>query len=146
MARSIHFHTTKGWMNDPNGFIYYKGEYHLFYQYFPYATQWGTICWGHATSKDLVNWDQQEIALFPSLPEDQNGCFSGSAVEMGGQLRLFYTGVHYEEVDPTNINKCIPRPLHLGPAHRELARRPLLRQLRRQDRDHPAPGRPGPGR
>ena len=108
MARSIHFHTTKGWMNDPNGFIYYKGEYHLFYQYFPYATQWGTICWGHATSKDLVNWDQQEIALFPSLPEDQNGCFSGSAVEMGGQLRLFYTGVHYEEVDPTNINKCIP--------------------------------------
>lgn len=108
MARSVHFHITKGWMNDPNGFIYYKGEYHLFYQYFPYAPEWGTICWGHATSKDLVNWEQQEIALFPTLPEDQNGCFSGSAVEIGGQLRLFYTGVHYDEVDPTNINKCIP--------------------------------------
>ncbi len=108
MARSVHFHITKGWMNDPNGFIYYKGEYHLFYQYFPYAPEWGTICWGHAVSKDLVNWDQQEIALFPTLPEDQNGCFSGSAVEADGQLRLFYTGVHYDEVDPTNINKCVP--------------------------------------
>jgi len=106
--QSIHLHTPKGWMNDPNGFIYYKGEYHLFYQYFPHATVWGTICWGHATSTDLVNWEQQEIALFPTLPEDQNGCFSGSAVESGGQLRLFYTGVHYEEYDPTNINKCIP--------------------------------------
>jgi len=105
---SIHLHADKGWMNDPNGFIYYKGEYHLFYQHFPHATMWGTICWGHATSPDLVNWEQQEIALFPTLPEDQNGCFSGSAVESGGQLRLFYTGVHYDEYDPTNINKCIP--------------------------------------
>ena len=106
--QSINFHTHRGWMNDPNGFIYYKGEYHLFYQYFPHATQWGTICWGHAVSPDLVNWQQEDIALFPSKPADQNGCFSGSAIESGGRLRLFYTGVHYDEFDPDDINKCIP--------------------------------------
>lgn len=106
--QSINFHTQRGWMNDPNGFIYYKGEYHLFYQYFPHATQWGTICWGHAISPDLVNWEQKDIALFPSKPADQNGCFSGSAVESGGKLRLFYTGVHYDEFDPEDINKCVP--------------------------------------
>ena len=51
------------WMNDPNGFIYYKGMYHLFYQCFPYAPRWGRMHWGHVVSKDLVNWEEQGIAL-----------------------------------------------------------------------------------
>ena len=51
------------WMNDPNGFIYYKGMYHLFYQCFPYGPRWGRMHWGHVVSKDLVNWEEQGIAL-----------------------------------------------------------------------------------
>lgn len=52
------------WMNDPNGFIYFKGLYHLFYQCFPYAPRWGRMHWGHVVSKDLVNWEEQELHCF----------------------------------------------------------------------------------
>ncbi|CVI65547.1 Sucrose-6-phosphate hydrolase [Clostridiales bacterium CHKCI001] len=102
----IHLKAPGNWINDPNGFIYYKGMYHLFYQYFPYAPQWGTMHWGHAVSRDLVNWEHYGIALFPTKYEDQNGCFSGSAVENDGKLYLYYTGVHYDEIDSDNIHKC----------------------------------------
>lgn len=95
------------WINDPNGFIYFNGNYHLFYQYFPYGPKWGTMHWGHGVSKDLVNWEHKGIALFPTKRGDQNGCFSGSAVEKDGKLYLFYTGVRYEVVDPENIHVSI---------------------------------------
>ena len=103
----VHLKSPGNWINDPNGFIYYKGKYHLFYQNFPYAPVWGTMHWGHAVSEDLVSWEHREIALFPSKAEDQNGCFSGSAVELDGKLYLFYTGVHYEKPDPENIHLCL---------------------------------------
>ena len=63
---SIHFTAERNWINDPNGFVYYNGEYHLYYQYFPYSCEWGTMHWGHATSKDLVNFEHHPIALYPS--------------------------------------------------------------------------------
>lgn len=103
----IHLKAPKGWMNDPNGFIYYKGNYHLFYQYFPYATRWATMRWGHAVSRDLVHWEHQDVALFPTKYEDQNGCFSGSAVEKDGDMYLFYTGVHYDKPDPEDVHICL---------------------------------------
>ena len=102
-----HLKAPGNWINDPNGFIYYKGKYHLFYQYFPYAPEWGTMHWGHAVSDDLVNWEHVGIALFPTKYGDQNGCFSGSAVEHEGNMVLFYTGVHYFEEDPENIHLCL---------------------------------------
>mgnify|MGYP000343891865 CR=1 FL=1 len=101
----IHLKAPGNWINDPNGFIYYKGLYHLFYQYFPYAPRWGTMHWGHAVSRDLVNWEHCGVALYPSRYEDQNGCFSGSAVEHEGKLYIFYTGVHYDVVNPEDIHK-----------------------------------------
>ena len=101
-VNQIHLKAPGNWINDPNGFIYYKGMYHLFYQYFPYAPQWGTMHWGHAVSKDLTNWEHCGIALFPTKYEDQNGCFSGSAVEKNGKLYLYYTGVHYDKINPEN--------------------------------------------
>ena len=52
----IHLTAPRNWINDPNGFIYYKGEYHLFYQYFPYDCRWGTMHWGHAITKDFVHF------------------------------------------------------------------------------------------
>jgi fructan beta-fructosidase len=73
----IHFSPQKSWMNDPNGMLYYKGTYHLFFQYFPDSTVWGPMHWGHATTTDLVHWQQQPIALYP---DSVGYIFSGSAV------------------------------------------------------------------
>ena len=82
-----------GWMNDPNGFSYYKGKYHLFYQYYPFGTEWGPMHWGHAVSEDLLTWDYLPTALAPDMHYDEAGCWSGSAVEAeDGRQLLIYTG------------------------------------------------------
>ena len=88
----LHFIPEIGWMNDPNGFVYYKGEYHLFYQYNPYDSKWDTMHWGHAKSKDLAHWEYLPIALAPDQDYDKNGCFSGSALVVDDTLWLMYTG------------------------------------------------------
>jgi len=62
---AYHFTPAANWMNDPNGMVYYEGEYHLFFQYYPDSTVWGPMHWGHAVSKDLVHWEELPIALYP---------------------------------------------------------------------------------
>lgn len=105
--QKVHFKAPNCWINDPNGFIWYKGYHHLFYQCFPYSTEWGRMHWGHAVSKDLINFEEKGIALFPSKTDDRSGCFSGSAVEYDDKMYLYYTGVNYIEEDPENINHCL---------------------------------------
>lgn len=95
---AIHFSPNKGWSNDPNGCIYFKGKWHLFFQHYPDGIIWGPMHWGHAISDDLLHWEEQPIALYP----DEHGLiFSGSAIydknntsglfdEEGG-LVLFFT-------------------------------------------------------
>jgi fructan beta-fructosidase len=73
----FHFSPEAKWMNDPNGMVYYNGIYHMFYQFYPDSTVWGPMHWAHATSKDLVRWEHQPVALYP---DSLGYIFSGSAV------------------------------------------------------------------
>jgi len=104
----FHFTPEKNWHNDPNGLVFYEGEYHLFYQYNPKGKEWGFMHWGHAISTDLVHWEHLPIALYPDEnSEDKEYCtaFSGSAIVdhknlLGKQqgdvktLIAFYTSQH----------------------------------------------------
>lgn len=94
----LHYHITPpvGWMNGPNGFSFYKGEYHLFYQFYPYDTQWGPMHWGHVTSPNLVDWRQMPTALIPAKEQ----CFSGSAIDNDGIMALMYTGHEASDEPP----------------------------------------------
>ena len=102
----FHFSTPVGWCNDPNGFSYYNGKIHLFFQYHPYSTQWGPMHWGHVSTTDLINWKNEKTALAPDTPADESGCFSGTALEKNARHLLVYTGVSKQnEIDIQN--QCI---------------------------------------
>ncbi len=109
---SLHLSVRTGWMNDPNGFSYYKGRYHMFYQYYPYDSHWDSMHWGHAVSDDLLHWDYLPAALAPDESYDRDGCFSGNAMTLpDGRQLLMYTGVVQERQKNKAVvdwqNQCI---------------------------------------
>ena len=91
-APTFHITGERGWINDPNGLIYYNDQYHAFFQHYPDDIRWGPMHWGHVVSDDLTNWKYLPIALTPGDDCDKNGCFSGSAIIHDGKLWLMYTG------------------------------------------------------
>ena len=111
-----------GWLNDPNGFSYYKGEYHIFYQYHPYSVNWGPMHWGHSTSKDLLHWTHQPIAITPGeFSEgkewyDWDGCFSGCGYEFEGKLWLMYTSQRFNRSADGTINPSGSNPSGYNPS------------------------------
>ena len=81
-----------GWLNDPNGLCWFKGRYHIFFQYSPFEVQGGLKFWGHYSSENLVSWKYEGTALYPDSPYDCHGVYSGSAFVENEKMHLFYTG------------------------------------------------------
>ena len=123
----IHFTPAKNWMNDPNGLVWHKGEYHLFFQHNPQGTRWGNMSWGHAVSKDLRSWEELPVAI----TEDNDGAiFSGSAVSDGDDLVAIYTR-HTE----TNQSQCIARSKDNGRTFIKYEGNPVLNKNKKDFRD-----------
>lgn len=90
--QAYHIQPVVGLLNDPNGFAFYQGEYHLFYQWFPLGPVHGLKHWYHTKSTDLVHWENVGVGIVPGDAQDSHGAYSGSAIEHQGQLYLLYTG------------------------------------------------------
>ena len=101
--QQFHITAESGWINDPNAPVYYKGRYHVFFQYHPYSVEWGPMHWGHVVSDDLVTWERLPVALKPEDKQDKDGCFSGTAIVEKDRLYILYTGVVNEN------GKCFQR-------------------------------------
>lgn len=131
----VHCVPPMGWMNDPNGLVFFEGEYHLFYQFHPFSTVWGPMHWGHAVSRDLCHWQHLPIAL---APNEEGACFSGSAVMdehdvtglFDGQsgLLAFYTGHRVLSDDPENYqqSQCLAYSCDKGRTWQRYERNPIL--------------------
>lgn len=100
-----HYKPKSGWVNDPNGLVYFNGYYHIFYQHAPdFELPWKQpMHWGHAITKDFLCWEELPVALYPDQTYDNNGCWSGSAIVQDGVLYLFYASVY----TPANSNENI---------------------------------------
>ncbi len=129
-GRRPYFHMTPlvGWTNDPNGFSYYDGRYHLFYQYNPYECKWGPMHWGHVVTDDFIHWQYKPTAMAPDKDYDSFGCFSGTAVTDGEEHILMYTSVR--EIDDCNGGKLIRQEQSIavgnGENYKKLESNPII--------------------
>lgn len=141
----FHFSSRRGWLNDPNGLLYHKGEYHLFYQHNPYGWEWGNMHWGHAVSRDLVHWKERGIALYP----DESGTmWSGSGVvdlmntsgfQLGEEppLVLIYTtaGDTSPQSKGKPFTQCLAYSLDGGRTWSKYGGNPVIPEIAPQNRD-----------
>ena len=130
-----HFSSQRGWNNDPNGLVFYQGEYHLFYQHNPYGWDWGNMHWGHAVSPDLVHWQELPIALYPHQFGDW--AFSGSAVVDRANTGGFKTGREAPLVaayTSTGCGECITFSNDRGRTWTEFSGNPVVRHEGRDPR------------
>ncbi|UFH57170.1 2,6-beta-D-fructofuranosidase [Spirosoma sp. KNUC1025] len=124
-----HFSTRRGWINDPNGMIFYEGEYHLFYQHNPYEREWENMSWGHAVSKDMIHWEELPTAL---APDSLGTMFSGSTVIDYANTAGFNQGnvpamIALFTVDnPDKQIQCMAYSLDKGRTWTKYAKNPLI--------------------
>ncbi len=124
----FHFSSERGWNNDPNGLVYYAGEYHLFYQHNPYGWDWGNMHWGHAVSADLVHWKELPIALYPRQFGDW--AFSGSAVVDKQNTAGWKSGpedVLVAAFTSTGRGECVTYSQDRGRTWREFSGNPVVK-------------------
>lgn len=104
---SFHIHPQCGLLNDPNGLCHYNGEYHAFYQWFPFAPIHGLKHWAHVKSKDLIHWERMPVAIIPTEEYERHGAYSGNGIVKDEKVFLFYTGnVKYSD-SKRNANQCL---------------------------------------
>ena len=131
----LHFSPRVGWTNDPNGLVFYKGEYHLFFQHNPYGWAWGNMHWGHAVSPDLVHWSQLPEAIYPKRYGDW--VFSGSAVVDGENTAGFKSGaedVLVAAFTSTGRGECIAYSNDRGRTWSEFDGNPVVKHHGRDPR------------
>ena len=97
--QKFHINPLSGLLNDPNGFCFYKGEFHLFYQWFPFGGFHGANNWYHTSSADLIHWKNKGLALKTDTTYDNRGVYSGNAFIQDSRMYLVYTGNHKDEKD-----------------------------------------------
>jgi fructan beta-fructosidase len=123
----FHFTPVKNWMNDPNGLLWHKGEYHLFFQHNPHGAKWGHMSWGHAVSTDLLNWSELPVAI---SEDDDGAIFSGSAVSDGDEIVAIYT----RHTDTQQV-QCIARSSDNGRTFTKFEYNPVLDEGKKDFRD-----------
>jgi fructan beta-fructosidase len=141
----FHFSARENWINDPNGLVYYKGRYHLFFQHNPFGTNWGNMTWGHAVSADLVHWRQLANAL---EPDELGTMFSGSAVVDWTNTSGFQTGdkkvivAIYTSAGGTSpqsqdkpFTQCIAYSTDGGDTFTKFAGNPVIGHIVKENRD-----------
>ncbi len=123
----FHFTPRRGWNNDPNGMLYYQGEWHLYYQYNPFGTAWGNMHWGHAVSRDLLSWQELPIALYQKSLGDM--AFSGGGVVDFNNTAGFKSGAEDPIVvsfTSTGRGECLAYSLDRGRSFTEYGGNPVL--------------------
>lgn len=141
----FHFTARRNWLNDPNGLVYYQGEYHLFFQHNPTGIDWGHMTWGHAISRDLIHWEQRPNAI---EPDALGTIFSGSAVVDKENTTGFQTGEEkplvaiYTAAGSTSpesqgqpFTQCLAYSTDRGRTWTKHARNPVLGHIAGENRD-----------